>query len=69
MFFFFCSETLSIPGIRVIFFQSCELEDILRERGFRDIVRRMGIGIVARNFDIRTEIRDIDIVELQDVDI
>lgn len=51
------------------FFQSCELEDILRERGFRDIVRGMGIGIVARNFDIRTEIRDIDMVELPDVDI
>lgn len=54
---------------RVIFFQSCELEDILRERGFRDIERGMEIGIVARNFDIGTEIRDIDILELQDVDI
>jgi hypothetical protein len=49
--------------------QSCELEDILRERGFRDIEREMGIGIVARNFEIRTEIRDIDIVGLKDVDI
>jgi hypothetical protein len=51
------------------FFPSCECEDILRERGFCDIERGMEIGIVARNFDIRTETRDVDIVELQDVDV
>jgi hypothetical protein len=65
----FCWNTLSKPGIRVIFFSKLVLEDILGGRGFPDAEPDLGIGDVARNFDIRTEIRDIGTVGLRDVDI